>query len=147
MTPYTRLAINIAANIFQVPTSFIMGDCRARPVARARWAAIVMLKDRALSTSHIARELGIDHTSVLHAMKNTRLIDQDKLTSARKLFSENIGRVDWFCDLAVGPPPPKPKLRAKEKPKLPDPDDVWAGLLGGHRTISFARAGLKMAAE
>ena len=145
MTPYTRLAINVAANIFQVPTSFILGDCRARPVARARWAAIVMLKDRAFSTSHVARELGIDRTSVLHAMKNTRLIDQDKLATARKLFSENVGRVDWFCDLAVGPPPPKPKVRKNARPARPNPDDVWAGLLGGHRTVAYTRAGAKTA--
>lgn len=45
----------------------ITGGQRARPVVQARWLAVHMLYERGYTSAEIGRQLGKDHTTILHA--------------------------------------------------------------------------------
>lgn len=47
----------------------IMGQSRARPIARARQAIMRRLYQYGLSVSEIGRILGRDHTTVIHGIR------------------------------------------------------------------------------
>ena len=65
-----------AARRFDVAEEDIMGDCRLRPVVRARWFVMWSLYQleradgsKRFTLPHIARMLGKDHTTILHGIR------------------------------------------------------------------------------
>lgn len=144
MTPYARLALNIASAVFGVPTSLILGGCRKRRVSHARWAALALLKTRKLSSAQVGRGYGLDHTSVLHALKRIDRVDQEKMAQAQAEFSRCVKQIELFCVSVPKTPEPVPKPKPKKivPPPPQTPDDIWAQLLGGCRTIAYSRRGI-----
>lgn len=63
-------AVLLAARETGIGPLDIYSRCRRRPITRARWRAIELAAARGLSKSAIARAMGIDHTSVMHALRS-----------------------------------------------------------------------------
>lgn len=62
--------IQRVANAHDVDVADIMGRDRTRAVSRARWEAIATIRQRfGDSMPMIGRLFGLDHTSVLHALR------------------------------------------------------------------------------
>jgi len=59
-----------AADRAGVPLAVLVGARRHRPVARARWAVMIVLHEGEMSTPQIGRTLGgRDHSTVLHGLR------------------------------------------------------------------------------
>lgn len=61
------------AKEFMITVEDIRGDCRKPVMKQARWKAAWLLHQRGtMSVAAIAKFLGKDHTTILHALKNYR---------------------------------------------------------------------------
>lgn len=60
-----------------VPAKVLLGPCRERPVAEARWAVMLAARRQGCSLLHIAAGLENDHTSVFHGLKRAERLEQD----------------------------------------------------------------------
>ena len=87
MTPATRSAIDAVSAAFGIPADRVLAPSRERIEARTRWAALAILAAAGYSLSHIGREFGMDHTSVMNAVTKARTLDpawRAKLAEAAK---------------------------------------------------------------
>lgn len=57
---------------FGVPVRVMLGARRQREVVNARWAAIWLGRKAGLTLEQIGRAMRMDHTSVMHALKNVQ---------------------------------------------------------------------------
>lgn len=58
-----------------VPVEDVMGGSRVRPISHARFAICYAAHLFGVGSSHTARQLGIDHTSVIHGVKRAGEIE------------------------------------------------------------------------
>jgi chromosomal replication initiator protein len=78
-----RRIVSGLADIMGVMPFEITGQARERRLARARWAAMVALRRRGLSTTQIGRHLGDrDHTTVMHGLKEAAKLQHNDPTFA-----------------------------------------------------------------
>jgi chromosomal replication initiator protein len=62
--------IERAARAFGIPAADIRGSARHFKICRARWAAMLLMRRRGLSTTQIGNKIGKrDHTTVMHGLK------------------------------------------------------------------------------
>ncbi len=56
----------------------LMGKCRKRDIAKARWRVFAMLRAKGYSLPQIAGPWLMDHTSVLHGLREHDLLPTDR---------------------------------------------------------------------
>lgn len=140
-----RRAIESASQAFGIPVSAIMGPQRSRPICHARWAAMKLLREREWGLSDIGRGMGLDHTSVLHALRRTAELPDNwraAYAKAREIMGDYRPR-PWKVVYArpIGPPEAplehveraRPTNEPKPKPKTVTHDDFWAAKMDGAR--------------
>jgi chromosomal replication initiator protein len=67
--------LRTAADVFGISLSELTGDSRFTDLVRARWAVMLAMRARGLSTSRIGVALGgRDHTTVIHGLRQGALL-------------------------------------------------------------------------
>lgn len=66
--------ISRAADAVGEPVAVLLGDNRARKLAQARWAVMLVLRHAGWSTSRIGRALRRDHTTVMSGLERGRAL-------------------------------------------------------------------------
>lgn len=95
-TREVQAALDAASKLTGVPTKQIMGVGRSRPLARARWLVIAVLSDRGHNMTQIGESIGLDHTSVLYALRRRETVDH--LVPQAVAMTEELcvaGRAAW----------------------------------------------------
>lgn len=148
MSLLAQAVVAAVAKAFSVTPGDIIGPTRDELSIAARFTAAILLRKHAgYSTPKIGRALKRYHSSIVHALRQEEriLADIDYAVAYRRAEAEFM---QAMIDLVGGISPPKPPLKEtlakvrqpKRVPRpLPTPDEIWAKLLGGERTIAFTR--------
>jgi chromosomal replication initiator protein len=77
--------LRVAAGIFGFTITELKGDSRYTELVRARWAVMLAMRERGVSTPRIGAALGgRDHTTVLHGLRRAiELKRKDPLFASR----------------------------------------------------------------
>ena len=70
----------------------VLGTCRERPVVAARHVAMWVMRAGGMSLSSIGREVGRDHTTVLHGIKRVET-RPDLMADARTIYEALAGPI------------------------------------------------------
>ena len=154
MTPTTKAAFRAVAAAFDLIDEDLIAPSRARRIARARWAVMVLLRDEGLSYIGVGAQLGLDHTTVMHGvemaakmpvdwharLEDARLIfkSTDSAPIGRQVYAKPIGpptRPAWW-DQEHYAPFPRKRLKPAKKRAAPPRDALWADLLAGAQFVS-----------
>lgn len=67
-----------AAEVFEVSTTDMLGERQTKPISRARWSVMLVLRDkRGMSYPAIGSKLGDrDHSTVIHGINRAKAIMQ-----------------------------------------------------------------------
>ncbi len=75
--PTSREIIEACIDSFEVSRIKFATECREQPVARARWAAMSIIREMGRTYPWIASRFGMDHSSIVHGVARAEQLLRD----------------------------------------------------------------------